>query len=99
MFSLIRGEAHYCCPQDPLVVWIRWNCEMPGPVCKYKKRHCKNTSAGMQGLPMQVTIIEEGLYTQEVGHVYLNIIDVVGDKPDACMIQVDKSAVQGQGCQ
>jgi len=26
-------------------------------------------------------------------------LDVVGDKPDACMIQVDKSAIQGQGCQ
>ena len=25
-------------------------------------------------------------------------LDVVGDKPDASMIQVDKSAVLGQGC-
>ncbi len=52
----------------------------------------------MKGFPMHVTIIEEGLSTQEVGYVYPNIIDVVGDKPDACRIQVDKSAVQGQGC-
>ncbi len=53
----------------------------------------------MKGFSMHVTIIEEGLSTQEVGHVYPIIIDVVGNKPDASMIQVDKSAVLGQGCQ
>ncbi len=63
-----------------------------------QKASLQNTSAGMKGFPMHVTIIEEGLSTQEVGYVYPNIIDVVGDKPDACRIQVDKSAVQGQGC-
>ncbi len=64
-----------------------------------QKASLQNTSAGMKGFSMHVTIIEEGLSTQEVGHVYPIIIDVVGNKPDASLIQVDKSAVLGQGCQ